>query len=99
MRIKLCYTFGLDGYGLPVFLEKNARWSTPDKDYTPNRNYLSAVWPQLRYRAYVVAVLNAKSMDATTYYQQTNTLSLPDPCSHVDAIKCTRVEGKNAFNR
>nr|XP_034314147.1 uncharacterized protein LOC105348718 isoform X1 [Crassostrea gigas] len=87
-----------DGYGLPVFLEKNGRWEEPDKDYTPNKNYLSAVWPQLRYRAYVVAVLNARSMDTTTYYQQTNSLSLPDPCSHPDAIKCTTVEGQEFVN-
>ncbi|XP_078334035.1 uncharacterized protein LOC111124258 [Crassostrea virginica] len=87
-----------DGYGLPVFLEKNARWQEPDKDYTPNMNYLSAVWPQLRYRAYVVAVLNARTMDSTTYYQQINALSLPDPCSHPDAINCTRVEGKEFVN-
>ncbi|XP_055997828.1 uncharacterized protein LOC125647098 [Ostrea edulis] len=87
-----------DGYGLPVFLEKNARWPTPDKDYTPNMNYLSAVWPQLRYNAYVVAVLNAKSMDATTYYKQISTLSLPDPCNHTEAIKCTRVEKQEFVN-
>lgn len=81
-----------------MFLEKNARWPTPDKDYTPNMNYLSAVWPQLRYNAYVVAVLNAKSMDATTYYKQISTLSLPDPCNHTEAIKCTRVESKCILN-
>ncbi|XP_061181031.1 uncharacterized protein LOC133189645 [Saccostrea echinata] len=87
-----------DGYGQAIFLEKNARWPVADKDYTPNMNYLSAVWPQLRYRSYVVAVLNARTVDATTYYQQTNALTLSDPCSHPDAIKCSTVDGREFVN-
>nr|XP_034301655.1 uncharacterized protein LOC105322112 [Crassostrea gigas] len=77
-----------DGYGKPVFLRENEIWPEADKDYTPNMNYISAVWPQLRYSSYVVAVLNARSLDVTTYYLPTTNLSLPDPCSHPDAIKC-----------
>lgn len=71
-----------------MFLRENEIWPEADKDYTPNMNYISAVWPQLRYSSYVVAVLNARSLDVTTYYLPTTNLSLPDPCSHPDAIKC-----------
>ncbi|XP_062569401.1 uncharacterized protein LOC134231455, partial [Saccostrea cucullata] len=84
-----------DGYGSPVFILENAIWPYPDKDYTPNMNYISAVWPQLRYTSYKVAVLNARSMDVTTYYLPTTNLSLPDPCSHPDALKCDTT--KNEF--
>lgn len=77
-----------DGYGKPVFLGENELWPEADKDYTPHMNYISAVWPQLRYNSYVVAVLNARSLDVTTYYLSTTNISLPDPCSHPDAIKC-----------
>ncbi|XP_078322971.1 uncharacterized protein LOC111122905 [Crassostrea virginica] len=83
-----------DGYGEPIILETNAHWSLPDADYTPNMNYISAVWPQLRYKSYKVAVLNAKSVDVTTYYLPTNKLSLSDPCSHPDAIKCTSTDNE-----
>lgn len=79
----------VDGYGEPIILETNAHWSHPDADYTPNMNYISAVWPKLRYKSYTVAVLNAKSLDVTTYYLPTKTLSLSDPCSHPDAVKCS----------
>lgn len=86
-----------DGYGEPVILETNAHWSQPDADYTPNMNYISAVWPKLRYKSYKVAVLNAKSVDVTTYYLPTNTLSLRDPCSHPDAIKCSSTGLHNGY--
>lgn len=87
--------FIVDGYGEPIILETNALWSIPDADYTPNMNFISAVWPKLRYKSYKVAVLNARSVDVTTYYLPTNTLSLSDPCSHPDAIKCTSTGMKN----
>lgn len=51
-------------------------------------NYISAVWPTLRYNSYTVAVIIARNMDATSYYLPSTTLSLSDPCSHPDAIKC-----------
>ena len=86
-----------DGYGEPIILETNAHWSLPDADYTPNMNYISAVWPKLRYKSYKVAVLNAKSVDVTTYYLPTNKLSLSDPCSHPDAIKCTSTGMQKCF--
>nr|XP_034332757.1 uncharacterized protein LOC105327902 isoform X2 [Crassostrea gigas] len=77
-----------DGYGEPVLLQTNARWPHPDKDYTLNMNYISAVWPTLRYNSYTVAVITARNMDVTSYYLPSTTLSLSDPCSHPDAIKC-----------
>lgn len=51
-------------------------------------NYISAVWPTLRYNSYTVAVIIARNMDATSYYLPSTTLSLSDPCSHPDAVKC-----------
>ncbi|XP_062616047.1 uncharacterized protein LOC134277752 [Saccostrea cucullata] len=83
-----------DGYGDPIILETNAHWPFPDQDYTPNMNYISAVWPKLRYDIYSVAVLDARSLDVTTYYLPANALSLSDPCSHSDAIKCSRTENE-----
>lgn len=86
-----------DGYGKPVFLGENELWPEADKDYTPHMNYISAVWPQLRYNSYVVAVLNARSLDVTTYYLPTTNLSLPDPCSHPDALKCGSTSREYGF--
>lgn len=76
------------GYGEPVLLQNNAKWPHPDGDYTPNMNYIAAVWPTLRYNSYTVAVIIARNMDVTSYYLPSTTLSLPDPCSHPNAIKC-----------
>ncbi|XP_052707847.1 uncharacterized protein LOC128183063 isoform X2 [Crassostrea angulata] len=81
-----------DGYGEAILLQTNARWPHPDKDYTPNMNYISAVWPTLRYNSYTVAVIIARNMDATSYYLPSTTLSLSDPCSHPDAVKCDTTE-------
>ncbi|XP_078321865.1 uncharacterized protein LOC111103999 isoform X3 [Crassostrea virginica] len=81
-----------DGYGEAILLQTNDRWPYPDMDYTPNMNYISAVWPTLRYNSYTVAVLKAQNMDVTTYYLPSTTLSLSDPCSHPDAIKCETTE-------
>lgn len=77
----------LDGVGLPVYLEENARWPTPDKDYTPYKNIISAVWPSLRHGNYKYAIIDAKNVDVTTYYKQVNQLNLKDPCIP-DAIRC-----------
>ena len=74
--------------GKTVYLEKNAEWKYPDKDYTPYKNVLSAVWPTLRHRNYKYAIIDAKSVDVTTYYRQVNQLVLTDPCSHPDQIRC-----------
>ncbi|XP_062606252.1 uncharacterized protein LOC134268062, partial [Saccostrea cucullata] len=81
-----------DGYGEAILLQTNARWTYPDMDYTPSKNYISAVWPSLRYRSYTVAVIKARNIDITTYYKPLTSLSLRDPCSHPDAIKCEKTE-------
>ncbi|KAK3101031.1 hypothetical protein FSP39_000383, partial [Pinctada imbricata] len=78
-----------DGLGNPIFLEENALWPLSDRDYTPYYNYISAVWPRLRYNDYKVAVIHYKTLDVTTYYKPLATLNLNDPCSHPDAIACT----------
>ena len=77
-----------DGIGKTIYLAKNDKWEYPDEDYTPYKNVISAVWPSLRHRAYVYAIINARTVDVTTYYEQINQLDLVDPCSHPDAIKC-----------
>ena len=79
--------FFLDGYGESIILETNARWPYPDMDYTPNMNYISSLWPTLRYNSYSVAVFKAQNMDVTTFYLPSTNLSLSDPCSHPDAIE------------
>ncbi|XP_071123173.1 uncharacterized protein [Mytilus edulis] len=78
----------VDGIGRTIYLTKNDYWTEADQDYTPYKNVISAVWPTLRHRSYTYAVLNAKTIDVTTYYRQINQLSLKDPCDHPDAIKC-----------
>lgn len=77
-----------DGIGKPVFLEQNALWPEADKDYTPYKNVISAVWPTLRHKNYDYAILEAKDIDVTTYYRQVNQLTLKIPCDHPDRIKC-----------
>ena len=37
--------------GQPISLKENDIWTDSDVDYTPYRNIISAVWPQLRYTA------------------------------------------------
>ena len=86
-KIMYILTFS-DGIGKTIYLAKNDKWEYPDEDYTPYKNVISAVWPSLRHRAYVYAIINAKTVDVTTYYEQINQLDLVDPCSHPDAIKC-----------
>ncbi|XP_060084880.1 uncharacterized protein LOC132564227 [Ylistrum balloti] len=77
-----------NGYGKEIFLQQNALWKHSDVDYTPYSNIISAVWPDLRHRNYTYAVLRGVAMDVTSYYHPTNLLSLPDPCSHPESIKC-----------
>ncbi|KAK3103765.1 hypothetical protein FSP39_021725 [Pinctada imbricata] len=78
-----------DGLGNPIFLLENDLWPLSDRDYTPYYNYISAVWPRLRYNTYKVAVIHYKTLDVTTYYKPLATLDLNDPCSHPDVIACT----------
>ncbi|CAC5370733.1 unnamed protein product [Mytilus coruscus] len=77
-----------DGIGKPVFLEQNDLWTEADRDYTPYKNVISAVWPTLRHKNYDYAIIEAKKVDVTTYYRQVNQLNLKTPCDHPDRIKC-----------
>ncbi|XP_061177042.1 uncharacterized protein LOC133185758 [Saccostrea echinata] len=81
-----------DGYGEPILLKTNATWPYPDMDYTPNKNYISAVWPSLRYIAYTVAVIKVQNINVTTYYKLSSSLSFADPCNHSDCIRCTHTD-------
>ncbi|XP_061176007.1 uncharacterized protein LOC133184958 [Saccostrea echinata] len=83
---------GRDGYGEAILLQTNARWPYVDRDYTPNKNYISAVWPTLRYNSYTVAVIKARNIDVTSYYLPSTSLLLSDPCSHPNSIKCATTE-------
>ncbi|CAG2233138.1 unnamed protein product [Mytilus edulis] len=78
--------------GKPVFLKQNALWPEADRDYTPYKNMISAVWPKLRHKSYDYAVLTAKDIDVTTYYRHVNQLNLKTPCDHPDRIKCGHTE-------
>lgn len=77
-----------DGYGKQIYLEENARWNIEDVDYTPYKNILSGVWHSLRHKDFTWAVLEMRSLDVVTYYKDFNSIDLPDPCSHPDAVKC-----------
>ncbi|XP_063415906.1 uncharacterized protein LOC134697555 [Mytilus trossulus] len=78
----------LDSRGKMIYLEENAYWPEPDMDYTPYKNIISAAWPTLRHKDYEYAILDAKTIDVTTYYHQISQLSLPKPCDHPDSIRC-----------
>ncbi|XP_076085327.1 uncharacterized protein LOC143056126 [Mytilus galloprovincialis] len=76
------------GIGRPVFLEQNALWTEADRDYTPYKNVISAVWPTLRHKNYDYAIIEVREVDVTTYYRQVNQLQLKIPCDHPDRIIC-----------
>ncbi|XP_076117799.1 uncharacterized protein LOC143085385 [Mytilus galloprovincialis] len=78
----------LDSHGKMIYLEENAYWPEPDMDYTPYKNVISAAWPTLRHKDYDYAILDAKTIDVTTYYHQISQLSLTKPCDHPDSIRC-----------
>ncbi|XP_076113983.1 uncharacterized protein LOC143082268 [Mytilus galloprovincialis] len=77
-----------DGYGRDIYLEENGRWEETDVDYTPYKNIISATWPLLRHKNYTWAVIDAETLDVTSYYKDEDMLQLKDPCSHPDTIKC-----------
>ncbi|XP_076085244.1 uncharacterized protein LOC143056054 isoform X2 [Mytilus galloprovincialis] len=84
-----------DGYGKEIYLEENGRWNIEDVDYTPYKNILSAVWHSLRHKDFTWAVIEIKTLDAVTYYNDFNSMHLSDPCSHPDVVTCGHTE--NAF--
>ncbi|VDI18543.1 Hypothetical predicted protein, partial [Mytilus galloprovincialis] len=77
-----------DGYGRDIYLEENGRWEETDVDYTPYKNIISATWPLLRHKNYTWAVIDAETLDVTSYYKDEDMLQLKDPCSHPNTIKC-----------
>ena len=71
-----------------MYLEENTAWTLPDVDYTPYQNILSAVWPSLRHKSYNWGVLKVDVNNADTFYKDFTELSVMDPCSHPETIKC-----------
>lgn len=86
-----------EGYGRDIFLEQNAVWKESDIDYIPYINILSAVWPTLRHRTYIWAVLEMINFDITMYYKE-ESLKLADPCSTPHAIKCGKTGKHDCAN-
>ncbi|KAL4221421.1 hypothetical protein ACF0H5_019679 [Mactra antiquata] len=78
--------------GQGIYLEENALWPLSDVDYTPYNNMLSAVWPTLRHKNYKWAVLTLTVDDPLMFYKSTSDISLSDPCSHPNAMKCGTTE-------
>lgn len=76
-----------DGYGQDILLEQNADWKESDIDYTPYRNILSAVWPNLRHRNYTWAVRRFDNTEISMHYRDNN-ITLDDPCTSPKDIKC-----------
>lgn len=86
----------LDYVGDAITLEMNAEWPTPDADYTPYTNILSAVWPKLRHRNYTYAVVRLTGSDwYRTHITGYNHWSLNDPCNHAQAIYCGHTSKSN----
>jgi len=76
------------GIGKGIYLEENTAWTLPDADYTPYQNILSAVWPSLRHKSYNWGVLKVDVNNADTFYTDFTELSVTDPCSRPETIKC-----------
>jgi hypothetical protein len=76
------------GIGKGIYLEENTAWTLPDVDYTPYQNILSAVWPSLRHKSYNWGVLKVDVNNADTFYKDFTELSVTDPCSRPETIKC-----------
>lgn len=70
-----------------VVLAENDNWPTPDAEYTPHSDLLSAVWPTLRHHNYKWAVLRVES-DNSIYYKRPSELQLTDLCYHPQKLKC-----------
>lgn len=77
-----------EGFGKDIVLELNVTWNASDVDYTPYRNVLSAVWPNLRHRNYTWAVFKIINSSSDTMHFKDDVLQLNDPCLSPNAIKC-----------
>ncbi|CAC5390405.1 unnamed protein product [Mytilus coruscus] len=77
-----------EGYGKDIFLDQNVAWKDSDIDYTPYKNILSAVWPNLRHRNYTWAVCKIINSSSNIMHYKDDILQLTDPCSSPNAIKC-----------
>ncbi|XP_038071216.1 uncharacterized protein LOC119740085 [Patiria miniata] len=71
-----------------VHLELNAAWHEPDKDYISSTTSLSAVWPQLRHRAYVWAAI--EDIGTTEFGNLDNGLQFP--CDHPMQKACGQTD-------
>ncbi|KAK3801475.1 hypothetical protein RRG08_010055 [Elysia crispata] len=78
----------LDYVGDSIVLEQNAEWPTPDADYTPYTNVISAVWPKLRHRNYTYAVIRLTGTWDNTHYDGSNHLTTIDPCNYANVLVC-----------
>ncbi|XP_067663255.1 uncharacterized protein [Haliotis asinina] len=69
-----------------ITLDQNIHWH--DVDYTPYKNILSAVWPTLHHRNYTWAVVAGDRVDPSSHYKRESLMTVPDPCSMPDVIRC-----------
>ena len=87
----ICFRYPLAGkatnQGRAILLQLNEEWKSPDEDYTPFNNILSAVWSKLRHDSYKWAVIQDLNLDSATYYRMETELHLVDPASHPNAIE------------
>ncbi|XP_022107048.1 uncharacterized protein LOC110988105 [Acanthaster planci] len=67
-----------------VYLEPNAVWPEPDKNYISSTSSLSAVWPTLRHRAYFWAAIEDTG---STDFGDLD-LGLEYPCNHSRVMAC-----------
>ncbi|KAL3841827.1 hypothetical protein ACJMK2_019926 [Sinanodonta woodiana] len=83
----------MDGLGQAegILLQQNEIWSFQDQDYTPYKNILSAVWPNLRHRLYDWAVIEWNVDEQVTHFARAEII-LENPCGHPSAIACGRTD-------
>ncbi|XP_077997650.1 uncharacterized protein LOC144450798 isoform X2 [Glandiceps talaboti] len=77
-----------------VKLELNAKWTTPDAEYTPGKHKLSAVWPTLRYDTYKWKLVSDDSIQRWGYWKQhNNVLEYEDyDCNSPQVMACGQTE-------
>ena len=74
----------------------NDAWNEDDRDYTTHSNIISAVWPKLRHSRVIVAVLESQGPDVKSYFLESASEPLDDPCSSPLQIACVNVTSKFA---